>query len=333
MNICVSILEWRTNMNKEENLVSVIVNVYNCERYLEKCLTSIICQSYKKLEIILIDDGSIDSSGLICDKYEELDQRIMVVHQENKGIPYSRNLGLDIAKGDYITFVDCDDWIEENFLSVLMSNMSEDVEISIALKRNVFENDRKDNIIKDSSTIEIIKDDKDKIQLITKRYKMWEIWGKVYKRRLFEIHRFSHGILFEDIQIVPLLLLEAKAVSFIPEQLYNYLHRKNSASYKKGTSKDIIVPATKSLDIIAATYSKEGYQECCIFYYTLLLQFSKKKESIDQFSDAKRFLITHKLSPFLWNAWAEKSYEVFLFCYFTGYWFKRNSNSKKLNNK
>ncbi|SHL80478.1 Glycosyltransferase involved in cell wall bisynthesis [Anaerocolumna jejuensis DSM 15929] len=316
-------------MNTEENLVSVIVNVYNCEKYLEKCLTSIIYQSYKKLDIILIDDGSMDTSGLICDKFGESDQRIKVVHQNNNGLPYSRNIGLDIAKGNYITFVDCDDWIEENFISEMLNNISGNVEIAIALKNNVFESDRNENIIIDTSSVEIIENDKDKIQLITKRYKMWEMWGKLYKKKVFRNYRFSLGILFEDIQMIPLLLLEAKAVSFIPKQLYNYLHRKNSASYKKGTSMDIIVPATKTLNIIAANYSSEGYQECCIFYFTLLLQFSRKKESISQLPETKKFFMKHKLSPLFWKAWAEKSFEVFLFCYFTDFWFKRSNRLLK----
>lgn len=99
--------------------ISVIVPIYNVEKYIEKCINSIINQTYKDLEIILVDDGSTDSSGKICDEYAKKDKRIKVIHKKNGGVSSSRNIALTIANGDYITWIDSDDWIEKDTYSKL----------------------------------------------------------------------------------------------------------------------------------------------------------------------------------------------------------------------
>ena len=106
-------------INKNEDVISVIVPVYNVEKYLERCLSSIINQTFKNLEIILVDDGSKDSSGKICDEYLKKDRRIKVFHTENKGVCSARNIGIENSKGNWITFVDSDDWLEEEFCEEL----------------------------------------------------------------------------------------------------------------------------------------------------------------------------------------------------------------------
>ena len=104
-------------------LISIIVPVYNTDKYLKKCLNSIINQTYKNLEIILIDDGSTDDSGNICDNYAKKDNRIIVKHTKNNGVSTARNIALDIAKGDYITFVDSDDYIDKNMYELMINKM------------------------------------------------------------------------------------------------------------------------------------------------------------------------------------------------------------------
>ncbi len=105
-----------------EKKVSVIVPIYNAEKYLNKCLESIIGQTYKNLEIILVDDGSSDNSPTICDAWAQIDSRIRVIHKKNGGVSSARNAGIDLAQGDYIGFVDADDWIEPNMYEVLINN-------------------------------------------------------------------------------------------------------------------------------------------------------------------------------------------------------------------
>ena len=116
---------WR-NFMENKPLLSVIVPIYNVEEYLEKCLDSIINQTYKNLEIILVDDGSPDKCPQICDEYAKKDDRIVVIHKENGGVSSARNLGLDIAKGEFITFVDSDDWIDETMYEKMMLKQAEE---------------------------------------------------------------------------------------------------------------------------------------------------------------------------------------------------------------
>lgn len=111
-------------INMEKDRVSIIVPVYKTEKYLEECLDSISRQTYPNLEIILIDDGSPDGCGNICDKYSAKDSRFIVVHKENEGLGYTRNCGLDIATGDYVTFVDSDDYLEPNMISHFMNQIA-----------------------------------------------------------------------------------------------------------------------------------------------------------------------------------------------------------------
>ena len=105
--------------------ISVIIPVYNVEKYLKRCLDSVINQTYKNLEIILIDDGSTDKSGNICDEYAAKDKRIIVIHKENGGLSDARNKGLDICTGDYISFIDSDDWIENGFYEYVVNNVKD----------------------------------------------------------------------------------------------------------------------------------------------------------------------------------------------------------------
>ena len=102
-------------MEIEKEKISVIIPVYNVEKYLKRCLDSVINQTYKNLEIILVDDGSTDNSGKICDEYAKNDKRIIVIHKENGGVSVARNIGLDICTGDYVNFIDSDDWIDLKF--------------------------------------------------------------------------------------------------------------------------------------------------------------------------------------------------------------------------
>ena len=110
--------------------ISVIVPVYNTEKYLDRCIQSILAQTYTDFELLLVDDGSTDSSGAICDKYAEQDSRVRVFHKENGGVSSARNQGLDNAKGEWITFVDSDDWVDREFFNILSKSSKPDILIS-----------------------------------------------------------------------------------------------------------------------------------------------------------------------------------------------------------
>ena len=106
-----------------DKLISVIVPVYNVEKYLPRCIESILRQTYPHFELILVDDGSLNKSGAICDRYAKKDARVKVIHKENAGISTARNAGVDMAQGEYISFVDSDDWVREDYLEKLLTPM------------------------------------------------------------------------------------------------------------------------------------------------------------------------------------------------------------------
>ena len=120
-----------------DKLISIIVPVYNVEKYVAECIESIIKQTYQNLEILLIDDGSTDNSGKICDKYAEKDKRIKIIHKENGGVSSARNLGLDLAQGEYIAFIDSDDFVSNKYIESLYSAIEhKDAEIVLSKYSN-----------------------------------------------------------------------------------------------------------------------------------------------------------------------------------------------------
>lgn len=116
-----------------EDLISVIVPVYNVDKYLRKCVDSILGQTYRNIEIILIDDGSKDQSGKICDEYKKIDDRVIVIHQKNSGVSSARNKGIKLSKGKWITFVDSDDWIEKDFCKIMLKNLKQNAQADCAI--------------------------------------------------------------------------------------------------------------------------------------------------------------------------------------------------------
>ena len=214
-------------MNNE--LVSIIVPIYNVEECLEKCVRSIIEQTYKNIEIILVDDGSTDNCGVICDNYKKIDNRIVVVHKRNEGLSSARNKGLDIAKGKYISFVDSDDYIEPKMIEELMQNMSEyksDIAICnfYCIKNGIKLVKRK--YIKKSFSIEGRK----KYENIQGKYSYVTLvaWNKLYKREIFDTIRYPKGRIYEDSYVLCDILEKAQRISYILKPLYNYVYRSNS---------------------------------------------------------------------------------------------------------
>ena len=145
------------NNNKRDALVSVIVPVYNAEEYLSICLKSIINQTYKNLQIIIINDGSTDSSKKICDDFAEMDRRIVVIHNANCGVSYTRNLGIEKADGQFICFVDADDWLEPDFIGVFLSDFNNDIDVVYG-GYAVFRDEEKIDVISDNVSREFALD-------------------------------------------------------------------------------------------------------------------------------------------------------------------------------
>ena len=221
-------------MGKE--LISVIVPVYNAEKYLQKCLDSILEQTYQNLEIIIINDGSTDNSGQICQEYEKQDDRIIYIEKENSGVSDTRNAGLDRMTGTYVTFVDSDDWVEPNYIKFLYEKVIEyqaDIVVgnytSFNESNSVFyfhiSTDYYEKVYDNKSVIPCLYDSKEllKSALIVP-------WGKIYKKEIIANLRFPIDRIGEDALFNLKALLDSKKVVYVNKSAYIYRVREGSLS-------------------------------------------------------------------------------------------------------
>lgn len=209
-------------MKKNKPLVTVIVPVYKVEKHIHRCLDSIVQQTYGNLEIILIDDGSPDESGRICDEYAAKDPRITVIHQQNGGISDARNKGLDKARGEYIGFVDSDDWIHlEMYQKLVEIGLEHHADIAIGGHNYV----TKSRIFPPYQMhgIQIYHTREAMIELLRDETFSNFMWNKIYKRDLFEGIRFPKGQVMEDMAVAYRLFLKAEKVVLHDRPLYYYV--------------------------------------------------------------------------------------------------------------
>lgn len=211
-------------------LITVIIPVYNVKPYLSKCLESVGKQSYKNLEIILVDDGSDDGSFSICKEFSKRDSRIKLYHTKNLGLSHARNVGLDHANGKYIVFVDSDDYIHENMISTMMDK-AEDADLVICNYKRVL-NDTPKKIPQDAKCL---KDDSWNYKQFWEHYYLKNLnvfccvaWNKLYKRKLFKNIRYPINEIHEDEYIINDIVSRCNKIKIINDVLYYYVQRGNS---------------------------------------------------------------------------------------------------------
>lgn len=216
-------------MNNE--IISIVVPVYNVEKYLKECIDSILNQTYVKLEIILVDDGSTDSSGKICDEYLKKDNRIKVFHKLNGGLSDARNYGIKHANGKYIQFTDSDDFLDKDMIKILYNNAKENnSDVSICSFYTL-----KDGIKFTDATHKnkiFSRDEAIKASLLDKEIRNYA-WNKLYKKSIFETIEYPKGKLFEDILTMPKIFLQSSCISLVDIPLYYYRQRNDSIIHKK----------------------------------------------------------------------------------------------------
>ena len=217
--------------------ITIIVPVYNVEHYLDKCLDSLINQTYKNLEIIVINDGSIDNSGIICQEYAQKDNRIVYIEKENGGQSEARNMGLDRMTGSYVTFVDSDDWIELDYVEILYKKITEyqaDIAVGNYYSFNETEGMYYFHIFGDSYHEKVY----DNVSIFENLYESQEmksfalisVWGKLYKADLVKHLRFDIGKLGEDGYLNQKIYLLAEKTIYLNKGLYAYRQREGSSS-------------------------------------------------------------------------------------------------------
>ncbi len=302
--------------------ISVIVPIYNMELYLEQSLNSIIKNDYLDLEIILINDGSTDSSYEICLKYKEIDNRIQIINKKNGGVSSARNAGLDIATGEYISFIDPDDFIENNFFSFHMKNMQENnADISIC-GRYIYYDDKKSSRFPTNAMFLSLSSE-EAINCMNLRcfgYFDSAPWDKIYQRELFNEIRFPLNKLSEDWFIMHELFELANKIVFNSTPLYYYRQRQGSLTRNRKVNFDAIEASDNVLMFVKEKYPHSIDQALISCLYALLgvynhifLRKEYKKETKEIIIKFKKYYKQIRNKKYMFGI---RKHQIKLFIYF-----------------
>ena len=250
----------------DEPLISIVVPVYNVEKYLKKCVNSLCNQTYKNIEILLIDDGSTDNSRIICDELKQNDNRIKVLHKTNQGLSSARNEGIKLASGKLLAFVDSDDFIEKDMMELLYKNLIEyNADISVCGYIMVYKD--KNVFISNNEDIVVYK----RIEALEKMFLKNDIGmifcNKLFKKDLFKNIEFPLFKNFEDINTMYKIINKADKIVYDPSEKYYYIQRENSINGKNFKSKkfnnkiyDLYDAVNEVYEFIRKNYTKILYK-------------------------------------------------------------------------
>lgn len=210
-----------------EEKISVIVPIYNVENYIKRCVESILKQTYKNIELILVDDGSTDNSGTICDEFSKKDKRIQVVHKNNGGVSEARNAGLEKVSGEYIMFVDSDDWIDPFMMEKMYRTLKKyDTELVVCEPIYAYETHTNTPELSGES---FLLDSKEALKLLVEDRRFRSVlWNKLYARRLWQDIRFPKGKHYEDVRTIYKIYDLCEKIAFLEQGLYYYFQRDES---------------------------------------------------------------------------------------------------------
>ncbi len=252
------------------NLISVIVPIYKVEPYLRQCVDSIINQTYKNLEIILVDDGSPDRCPQICDEYAAKDNRIQVIHKENGGLSSARNAGLNIAIGDYIAFVDSDDYLDltmyEELINEIILNKAD---VSVCNPLQVMDGKVQNN---DSHGEREIIEERELIWKYLPSKLRFEVWNKLFKREVIGETRFKNGQIYEDLYFDRCVFSRVHTIVYNDVFLYYYRFNRPGATNSFFNEKRFII--FKELDEYITKFRTEGLEELSDIYRKYAMEIS-----------------------------------------------------------
>ena len=283
------------------DLISVIIPIYNVEQYLDECLNSVINQTYKKIEIILVDDGSTDNSGNICDEYKKKDNRIKVIHKANGGLSDARNVGIKLASGKYIQFIDSDDFIDNDMIEILYNLIKEnDADISMCSNYILVGKKKKSDCSGKKyiyNRIEALKE-----ILLDQKVRSYA-WNKLIKRELLNNIEFPKGKVFEDILTIPKLFEISSKIIFLDVPKYYYRQREGSILNKQTNELRLAyINATKEI----TEYIKEKEPSLKDYY-----AYSIAHITIKTYNDIGFFSMYDLLNEEIVNDLYEKTKKIF----------------------
>ena len=287
-------------MYKSDALISIIVPVYNVENYLKKCIDSIIAQTYHNLEIILVNDGSTDLSGQICNECAKRDSRIHVYYKENGGLSSARNFGIEKSNGDYIGFVDSDDYIAEDMYDFLLNEINRhDTDMAICGVGDIYNG----KLIEPKKCVSFQSPPEEVIKFVLEAEVISvQAWNKLYKKSLFDYIRFPVGKTAEDAFVMIEILDKCRRIAVNTSVKYYYVHRKNSITTRSFSEHDFdpIEAYKKNYDIVNKKYPALVYQAemrlCWAYFYVLDRMVINKnviKSHKERFNECKEYLSEH----------------------------------------
>lgn len=273
-------------------MVSVIIPIYNVEKYLSECIESVINQTYSDLEIILVNDGSTDNCRDICERYKRKDSRIKLVHKNNGGLSSARNAGIDVANGDYYTFIDSDDYIMSDMIEQLVyAIQSTDTDISICCKAD--DTSKFDKGIQ--KKIEVLTKEETLKCILTEKKILTSAWGKLYKNNLFNAIRYPNGKIYEDLGTTYKLVELSKKIAYVDAKKYYYRTNIESITKSNFTNRqlDYFIIAEELQKFVKQKYP-QYFRYAINHSVRISISFMKKISNCD-FNDKKTidFLISN----------------------------------------
>lgn len=317
-------------IKKLRNMISIIIPVYNVQAYLDECVCSVVEQSYRDLEIILVDDGSTDNSGRMCDGWAEKDRRIRVVHKPNGGLSSARNAGLDAAKGDYIAFVDSDDFVDKTMFSSLLKAFDEKMDVGVVCCGI---SQFKDEDYLDTNPFLKLYNRKFTLleywRLILKHKIDNAVWNKIYRRNVIENVRFREGVINEDILFNLEVLQNVSFLIYVPDTYYKYRIRAGSITRQANPRLfDFIDNAffLKKVLLEEMKFPLTAEMEAYIYHeMTNCISTVEKYHSADKYREqkkyCKKYILNHPVRSFGNCHWSIKQkVKFFLVSYFPSFY-------------
>lgn len=279
----------------ENDLISIVVPIYKVEKYLEQCIRSIINQTYQNIEIILVDDGSPDNCGKMCDDYATKDGRIKVIHKQNGGLSDARNHGIEAATGKYITFVDSDDYIDEKYIEEL-HNAIKTNNVKVSQCGILHVNDEKQILKKSGHLEKQLLSGKQMLKDLYKDHGTENIvvWNKMYDIQLFKNIRYPVGKIHEDEFTIYKIFYDVENVAILNKYYYNYRQNENSITGKKFNIKrlDKIEAYEQRLEFFKQKNENELYQLALMSYLLEVREaYMNTKKYIDNSKDIQLGLV------------------------------------------
>lgn len=257
---------------KNNSLITIIVPIYKVEEYLDRCVESIVNQTYKNIEIILVDDGSPDNCGIKCDEWARKDKRIKSLHKKNGGLSDARNFGKKFSHGDYITFIDSDDWVKPSYVEILYNSIvkdNSDISMCWFKKTNEY---KYDNTISKNLKKYCCMNSKECIRdLLYQKKTDTCAWGKLYSKKVFNLLNYPVGKLYEDIPVTFAVINASIKIARIENEEYYYFQRSNSIQNMKFNTKklDAIIHIKDMINKIEDNYPDLS-DACKCRYFSVL---------------------------------------------------------------